>query len=111
MSHQRAAGHYQVRTSSIERLVNQEILLLPAEVHTYTANVLIKVITNVGSGFVEGVNRTNKRSLIVEGFTRVCYEDRRDAEAVFNHERWRSGVPSRVTTRLKRIADTAIWER
>ena len=87
MAHKRTAGHYQVWTSCKKRFIDQEILLLPTEVHPDAANILIEIIANICSSFVEGINRTNKRGLIVEGFASIGYENRRNTESVFNHER------------------------
>src|SRR5690606_867756 len=52
-----------------------------------------------------------QRSLIIECFTGVRHEDRRDTQGFFEDENRRGRIPSRVATSLEGRTDPTIWKR
>ena len=78
VSHQGATGHYQVRASRIQSLVDQEILLFPTKINLYFLHIIVEELANLGSSLVDGMQRTEQWSLIVESLTGVGNEDSRD---------------------------------
>ncbi len=111
VTHERAAREHQVGASHVETLVNEEVFLLPAEVRVYFGYALVEVLAHIDSGFVDSVERLQKRSLVVECVARVRDENRRDTERGAHDEGWRSDVPSGVATSLERLTDAAVRER
>ena len=45
--HQCTSCHQQVRTGRIEPLINEEILLFPAQIYLYLGHVVIEILANI----------------------------------------------------------------
>ena len=110
MSHQGAPSEHQVRTSRVESLVHEEILLLPSEVHLYFLYVVIEILANICRRLAHRMESTEEGSLIVECLTRIGDEDGGDTQGIVDDEHRRGGVPCGITTCLEGVADTAIGE-
>ena len=65
MTNQGSTGHYQIRTSVKKGVVNQKVLLLPAQGCMNLGYVLIKVLANRRSCLVNGLKRTQQGRLVV----------------------------------------------
>ena len=66
MTHQSATGEHKVGTGIIKSLVDEEIFLLPSEIGRNVVDFRVKIASYAGSRFVNAVERTEKRSLIVK---------------------------------------------
>ena len=108
---QRTARHGQVGSRRIQRLVHDEVLLLPTQGGIDLGDVLVEVLTHRRGCRVHCRQRLQEGHLVVEGVSGVADEDGGDAKRFSPHKRGRSGVPQRVTTGLKRVANAAAWER
>ena len=86
MAHQRAARHQQVGTCGIETLIHQEVLLLPAEVSINLLHVGVEVVADIYGCLVDGLQRFQERSLIVQRLAGIGNEDGRDAERIAHDE-------------------------
>ena len=93
VSHQRASRHQEVGTSRVETLVDEEVLLLPAQVHLYLLDVVVEIAADVRSGLVHGVERLQQRSLVVQCLTRIGNEDGWNTQRVVDDEDGAGGVP------------------
>ena len=111
MSHQRPAREQQVGAGRVETLVNEEILLLPAQIGDYLLHVRIEILCHVRSRLVDGTQGLQQRCLIVKGLTRVGYEDGGNHQRVANDEDRRRGIPGRIAACLKGGAYAAGGER
>ena len=108
---ERAAGENEVRTLLPVLLVDEEVFLLGAERATGVGLFLAEELHETLEGLVEGLHRTEKRCLLVERFTRISTERRRDAErravAVTLDEGGGGRIPGGVAAGLERGADAA----
>ena len=77
----------------------------------HVLDLLVKVRTHLPCGMTERCSGTDEGCLIVERFTRVGDESRRDTERVTDQEHRTRRVPSRVTTCLKGVTYSAGGER
>ena len=93
VTHQRATRHQQVGTGRVESLVDEEVLLFPAEVDLYLLYVVVEVLADIPGSLAYGVQGTQQGRLVVEGFTRIGNEDGGDAQCVVDDEDGRGGVP------------------
>ena len=93
VTHQRATRHQQVGTGRVESLVDEEVLLFPAEVDLYLLYVVVEVLADILGSLAYGVQGTQQGRLVVEGFTRIGNEDGGDAQCVVDDEDGRGGVP------------------
>ena len=107
----RAAGEDEVRALLPVLLVDEEVFLLGAERATGVGLFLAEELHETLEGLVEGLHRTEKRCLLVERFTRISTERRRDAErravAVTLDEGGGGRIPGGVAAGLERGADAA----
>ena len=110
VTHKSATRHHQVGASCIKRLIHEEVFLLPAEIREDVLNGRVEVLSNRRTGFVNAVERTEERGLIVERFTCVGNEDGGDTQGVVDDESRRRNIPSRISASLESVADTAIRE-
>ena len=69
VAHEGATGQHQVGTSGIERLIDEEIFLLPAEIREYLRHIFIEKAAHFHSGFVQGRDGFEQRCLVVECFS------------------------------------------
>ena len=93
MAHQRTACENEVRTCGIEILVDEEILLLPAEVGDDLLHVGIEIVAYIGSSDIHGMQCSQQRSLVVERLARIRDEDGRDTERVVHDEDGACRIP------------------
>ena len=111
VSHQGAAREQQVGTGGVESLVDEEVLLLPAEVRGHLLHCRVEIMAYIDGGNVHSVEGTQQRSLVVECLARIGNKHGGDAERVVNDEDGAGGIPCRVATGLEGAADTARGER
>ena len=111
VSHQRAPCQQQVRTGSVETFVHEEVLLFPAEVRGHLLHAGVKVMANLCSSHVHGMQGAEQRSLVVECLAAIRDEDGRDAQRVVDDEHRRCGIPGRVAAGLEGRADATRGER
>ncbi len=71
MSHECASCEQKVRTCGIQSLVNEEVLLLPSEIRLHLLHFGIEIVAYLSSGYVDCLQRTQQRRLIVECLTAV----------------------------------------
>ena len=107
VAHERSTGEQQVGTCRAEAVVDEEILLLPAQVGLHLPHLGVEEAGHIGGCRVEGMERAQQRSLVVEGLAGVGDEDGGDAERVVDDEHGRRGVPGRVAAGLEGVADAA----
>ncbi len=110
VTHKRTAGEQEVGTSSVETFVYEEVLLFPTEVGGNAGYVLVEILANCSSGFVNGGKCLLERSLVVESLTRITYEDGRNHKRIAYDEHGRCGIPCGIAASLKGGTDTAIGE-
>ena len=82
MPHQRTTCQHQIRTGGIESFINEEIFLFPTQIDTYLVNIVVEILADVNRCFVDGVERTQQRGFVVEGFACIGDEDGGDTESV-----------------------------
>ena len=111
MAHQCAAGHHQVWTGTEQRLVNQEIFLLPTQVASHLLHLGVEILAYGGGCLIDGVQRFLQWHLVVECLTREGDENRRNHQRVANHKHRRSRIPGRIAAGLECGADAAVRER
>ncbi len=78
VSHERTAGKHQIGAHSPQALVDEKVLLLPAQIGVYPLDRLVEVAAHLGRGAVDSRYRPKKRHLIVERIARIGDEDGRD---------------------------------
>ncbi len=71
MSHEGTACEHEVGACAVERLVHEEVLLLPSEIGDAVFHLGVEVACHGGGGLVDCVERLQQRSLVVEGFAGV----------------------------------------
>ncbi len=110
----RAASLVQVRSLQIKSLVDEEVFLFSAERNSRLLRTSLKASHEAASRLGKRLQAAEERSLLVESFTRVATECRRDAEsctiAVTLDERRRSRVPSGIAASLECGTETAARE-
>ena len=72
--------------------------------------VFVKILCYGCSCFVNAVQCSQQRCLIVEWFTWVWDENCRNAQGVVVDKGWRWNIPCRITTSLECVANATIWE-
>ena len=114
-SKQRATGLVQVRALQVETLVDEEIFLFGTESDGDLLLGNAEETHETVSGFLQGLNRTEKRSLLVQGFAGIATESGRDAEggtvAVALDECRRGRVPGGVAAGFESRTKAAARER
>ena len=110
MPHQGTTCQQQVGTGCIKTLVNQEVLLLPAQVADHLLYLGVEIMANLGSSHIHSLQGAQQRSLIVECLAAVRYKYGRDDKGVIHNEDGACRVPSRITASLEGTADTAAGE-
>ena len=102
----RAAGLVQVRALQIKSLVDEEVFLFCAERNGRLLRTGLEASHEAASRLGKSLQAAEERSLLVESFTGVAAERRRDAKcrpiAVTLDERRRSRVPSGIAASLER---------
>ena len=111
VTHQRTTRQHQVGTGSPQTLIDQEVLLLPAQICRNVLNLGVEVVADIECRLTNGRDRAQQRQLVVECLARISDENGWDTECCINNKRRRRSVPGRVTARLEGVADTAIGER
>ena len=112
---QGAASLVEVRALEVETLVDEEVFLFGTERNSDLLLGNTEEAHEAVGGFLQSLDRTEKRSLLVESFTSVATECSRDAErcavAVTLDESRGSRVPSGVTTSFESRTETTARER
>ena len=111
VTHKGATCLHKVGACRPESIINQEVLLLPAEEYLYSLDTAVEVFAHLGCSIRYCGNRTEQRGLVVQCLARVRYKYGRDAECRIYDKCWRCRVPRRVTSCLEGVADTATRER
>ena len=106
-----ATCHRQIGTGGVQRLVHQEVLLLPAQGGVHLGDVLVEVLAHRRGCSVHSRQRFQQRRFVVERIACVADENGRDAQGLPPHKGRRSGVPQGVSTCLKSVANAAARER
>ena len=108
---ERAAAELQILALFIERLVDQEILLLRADLRCHAVGLLVAEQAQDAYGLAaDCLHGAQQRRLLVERVAAVGAEHRRDAKAAIFDEGKRRGVPSAVAAGFKRGAQAAVGE-
>ena len=94
----------------MQRLVYQEVLLLPTEGRYHLGDVLIEVLAHGCRCLINFRQRLQQWHLVVQCEASIADEDGRDAQGVLPNKGWRGGIPKGVTAGLECIADAAIRE-
>ena len=110
VAHERAAGEHQVGAGVVKPLVDEEVLLLPAQVAHHLLHGGVEVVAHLRGRHVHRVERAQQRRLVVERLAGVGYEDGGYAERVVHDEHGRGGIPGRVAPCLERVAYAAAGE-
>ena len=108
---QGTSSHRQVGTGGVQRLVNQEVLLLPAQGRVDLGDVLVKILAHGSRRGINGRQGLQQRRLVVQGVSCVADEHRGNAQRFSPHKGRRRGIPQRVPPGLKRVANAPAWER
>ena len=102
---ERTAGHHQVRTLQIERLVDEEVLLLGSERDRDLLVTFAEAVHQPLRGGRQHLHRTEQRCLLIQRLARIGAERGGDAQrravAVTLDERRRSRIPRRVAAGLE----------
>ena len=101
----------QILSLFVHGFVDKEVFLLGAYGSYDLAYVFAEELKNTASLVGQIFHRLEKRSLLVEHFTRIRYESRRNAESIILDESVRSGVPSRISSCFESCSYTAGGER
>ena len=109
--HKGASCNHQVGAGGIERLVHEEVLLLPAEIGDDLADRRVEEPADGDGGVAHGLQRLLQGSLVVQGLAVVRDEDRGDAERVVLDEHRRCGIPGRISPGLEGGTDASAGER
>ncbi len=112
---QGAAGLVQVRALQVETLVNQEVFLFGTESDGDLLLGNAEETHKAVGGLLEGLNRTEKRSLLVQGFASIATESGRDAKrcavAVALDEGRRGRIPGGIAAGFESRTEAAARER
>ena len=71
VTHKSAPCQQQVWAGRVESFVNEEVLLFPAKVACYLLYSRVEVLANLCGGYVDCMEGTQQRSLVIEGFTSI----------------------------------------
>src|SRR5260221_2926806 len=108
------SAHHEVRTGVEQAFVYYEILLFPAEGCRYFAYVLIKIMANVNSSFIQGRQRLQQGSFVVQGFSRIRNKNSWDTKGFagsdLHNESRRRRVPGCVTAGFESRAQATTWK-
>ena len=80
VTHERTPREHQVGTCGPETLVNEEILLLPAQIGEDLRNILVEVVADLRGSGINRRKGPQQGHLVVERLARIGDEDGRDAE-------------------------------
>ena len=111
VSHEGASRKHEVGACRPEALVDEEELLLPAQVGVYMLDILVEIAADLRGGLVDGGDGTQQGHLVVERLASVCDEYGGYAECRVDDEGGRRGVPGRVSSGLEGVAYAAVGER
>ncbi len=109
--HQCTARQHQVGACRVQALVDEEVLLFPAQVGDDLLHAGVEVSCYCRCRLVDSMDGTLQRCLVVEGFSRIRNEDSRNTECVVDDEYRRGGVPCRVAACLEGGTYAAVGER
>src|SRR5260221_311376 len=108
------SAHHEVRTGVEQAFVYYEILLFTAEGCRYFAYVLIKIMANVNSSFIQGRQRLQQGSFVVQGFSRIRNKNSWDTKGFagsdLHNESRRRRVPGCVTAGFESRAQATTWK-
>ena len=111
VSHEGSARQHQVGAHGPQTLIDEEVLLLPAEVGVDLLDRAVEVVADLRGGLINGRNRAQEGHFVVERLARVGDEDGRNTERSIHDKGGRCGIPGRVAARLEGVADAAVGER
>ena len=111
VTHEGATGHEEVGTGAVEAFVDEEVLLLPAEIDGDLLDIVVEELADVGGSAANGVEGAQQGSLVVESLACVGNKDGGDTECVVDDEDRARGVPGAVAAGLEGVADTTVGER
>ena len=80
-------SHLQIRARRMQRLVNEEIFLFPAESRNNLGHILVEILAHGGRRFVNTRQRFEQWSLIVQCKSGVANENGRNAQCFSPHKR------------------------
>ena len=104
------AGLAQVWTGVVQRLVYEEILLLPSQGGHHLGDILVEILAHFRSGLVHCREGLEQRCFVVEGLSGVCDKDGGDAQRLTDQKRRAARIPQRVSTGFECGTDAAIRE-
>ena len=105
---ERAAAELQILALFIERLIDQEIFLLRADLRRDALRLVVaEQAENAQRLAADGLHGAQQGRLLVERVAAVGAEDRRDAETAVLDKREGRRIPGAVAARFKRGAQTA----
>ena len=110
VSEQGPAGDHQVRTGGIEAFVDQEILLLPAQVRIDFCHTGVEVLADGDSRVADGLEGLLERGLVVQGLAGIGNKDSRNAKCVVQDEDRRGRIPRGIAAGFEGGPDTAARE-
>ena len=111
VAEERPARDHQVGPGSVQGFVNQEILLLPAQVGIDLGNGRIEEPAHGHCGIVHGLQSLFERGLVVQGFSGVGDEHGGYTKRIVQDEDRRGGVPGRIPAGFEGGTETAAGER
>jgi hypothetical protein len=108
--HQCPAGEVKIGPGIIEGLVDKEVLLFPTQVGIDLFHFRVEEPANLYCSLVNSRQRFQQRGLVIESFTRIGDENRRDTKGIVYNEGGRRRIPGGVSPGLKGIPDTSAGE-
>ena len=108
MANHGASAQLEVRAGVEQGLVHQEVLLLQPHIGLHVDHVRVKQPGHGGGGAVQRLQGAEVGHFHVQGLSGIRYKNRRDAQGSVQNEHGGVGVPGRVATGLKGVAQTAI---
>ena len=103
--------HQKVWSGLKKSRIYKEIFLLPAKCSRNFGYIFIKILTNLRSRLIHSVQRSQKRSFVIQCFACIGNKNRRNTKGSSHNKRWRSRIPSGIASRLKGVSNSSIRER
>ena len=110
VAEQGAAGDHQVRAGGVERLVDEEVLLLPAQVGIDLGHTRIEEFADRHGSVADGLEGFLERGLVIKRLAGIGNENSRDAEGVVQDEDRGGRIPGGVAAGFEGGADAAVRE-